>query len=352
MEAEQKLCKFLDECQENIYNISREGNLREIIKEKLDCLSIRKALDPQDKPKDIFSVIQFDKIIKYFFEKAGLTSSEQGYIITKLLKYNSDIIYSEPYSYADGVIASQKNKEVIAFYKQYLNRIVKEYLGHESCGYEKKALEQKVQDDEKERLKQVQLYTTVQDFLNKEKKTEEDYLKITSVLKKLKVPGFMIQSFLSYQGYEKKQAQPLHLEAFKRPIKQETKRSKKELKTALQSYLASENFDYANYEDVVSILRQLNYPETQITNVMYELFNKAIINYAYYKYIYKKYAMLYPKEPILKEILDMASAMMIPESEEDYIFWKNQIIALLEKMQGEAQTNDAYDLKRVYCPKK
>ena len=67
MEAEQELCEFLDECQENIYNISREGNLREIIKEKLDCLSIRKALDPQDKPKDIFSVIQFDKIIKYFF---------------------------------------------------------------------------------------------------------------------------------------------------------------------------------------------------------------------------------------------------------------------------------------------
>ena len=116
----------------------------------------------------------------------------------------------------------------------------------------------------------------------------------------------------------------------------------------MQNYQTMESFDYANYEDVVDILRELNYPETQITNVMYDLFNKATLNYAYYKYIYEKYAMLNPNDPTLKEILDMASAMMIPESIEDYTFWKDQIITMLEQMKDEAKTNEAYDLKRVY----
>ena len=58
--------------------------------------------------------------------------------------------------------------------------------------------------------------------------------------------------------------------------------------------------------------------------------------------------MLNPNDPTLKEILDMASAMMIPESIEDYIFWKEQILMMLDNIKGEAKTNEAYDLKRVY----
>ena len=300
--------------------------------------------------KENYILINFNGALEFIFNTYDFTEEEMGIILTTFLENNIKIINSKPYYYVEGIVGRKSYQEIVQDVKQCNPSFL--ILPNNTKEKYSEKLNEQIMSSEIKRKELVRTYGIILDFLTKEEKQEADYQNIYSILKSLQMPKFMIKIFLSYQGYEKKQAQPLHLEAFKRPIKQETKKSKKELKTALQSYLASENFDYANYEDVVSILRQLNYPETQITNVMYELFNKAIINYAYYKYIYKKYAMLYPKEPILKEILDMASAMMIPESEEDYIFWKNQIIALLEKMQGEAQTNDAYDLKRVYCPKK
>ena len=348
METEQKLIDICEKITESFGNVATAGTIEKVWA-TIDFRAIKEALTESKKMKKEFSLINFDKALKIIFIQHDFTPEEQGYLITKFLKYNADIIYSEPFSYVEGIVNAEKSKKAIELAKKLSHRTIENYFGEEiSPEYENQLLTEKIELQENKRLEQVQLYRTVQDFFDKEQKTEKDYLKLTSILKKLKVPSFMIHSFLKYQGYEKKKEQTFHFESFKKTVTEEPKRSKKELKSALQNYQTMESFDYANYEDVVGILRELNYSETQITNVMYDLFNKATMNYAYYKYIYEKYAMLNPNDPTLKEILDMASAMMIPESIEDYIFWKEQILAMFDNIKGEAKTNEAYDLKRVY----
>ena len=344
-ELEKRVIEICEISMNMAEEIPMDSAVEEMIQQKLMC--IKMALTEKENTIS-YALVEFNGTLEFILINFPFTADEKGIIITTLLKHNAKIIESEPYSYMMGI----KDKESC---QESINKVKATFMTSTVIfDSEKERLEKRLEKEivasEIERQQLVQKYSKVLDFLNKKQKPT--YQEIYSLLKSLKMPSSMIKIFLSYQGYEKKKEQTFHFESFKKTVIEEPKRSKKELKIALQKYQAMESFDYANYEDVVGILRELNYPETQITNVMYDLFNKATMNYAYYKYIYEKYAMLNPNDPTLKEILDMASAMMIPESIEDYIFWKEQILMMLDNIKGEAKTNETYDLKRVYRTKK
>ena len=344
-ELEEKVIRVCNETIDTIVMLPINQFTADIMCDELACLKY--ALDGKE-DEDWYCLIKFNGAIDFLFHTFDFTEKEKGDIITTFLRHNAKIVNSKPYYYVEGVVGEKSYQEIVCDMKKSSPGF--SFLPDTTKSKLEKRLDEQIISSEIERQELVQKYSKILDFLNK--KHKPTYQEIYSLLKSLKMPSSMIKIFLSYHGYEKKQVQSVHFESFKKTIEEEPKRSKKELKSALQKYQAMESFDYANYEDVVGILRELNYPETQITNVMYDLFNKATMNYAYYKYIYEKYAMLNPNDPILKEILDMASAMIIPESIEDYIFWKDQILAMLDNIKGEAKTNNIYDLKRVYRTKK
>ena len=139
-------------------------------------------------------------------------------------------------------------------------------------------------------------------------------------------------------------------------MKKEEKRvSKKELKMCLKEYYDEQDemkpFDFLYYEQVISILKQLNYSENHIVEIISVLLRNRIDNYSYYLYVVQKYAHQFPENHFLNEVREAWQNMVIPETEEDYDFYKEYILENISWMEQGLVGNYEYDLKRVYSKK-
>ena len=127
--------------------------------------------------------------------------------------------------------------------------------------------------------------------------------------------------------------------------------SKKILKKSLKEYYDENDplkeFDYIHYNKLVDLLRKLNFSENQVKDIMSTVYRNHVDNFSYYLYVYYKYQSIFPEDSILQEFQVVLQNLFIV-SEEDYLFYKEYILELIQKMEGKLLYSFDYDLKRVY----
>ena len=80
---------------------------------------------------------------------------------------------------------------------------------------------------------------------------------------------------------------------------------------------------------------------------MSTVYRNHIENFSYYLYVYQKYQFMFPEDYILQEF-QIAFQNLFIANEEDYLFYKEYLLELIQKMEGELVYSFDYDLKRVY----
>ena len=182
----------------------------------------------------------------------------------------------------------------------------------------------------------------------------QEFIKILNLLKDMNIPKTVRSSLLSYYN-SKLLTVPKQEKKIVPVIKKEEIResvvSKKILKKSLKEYYDEKDplkeFDYIHYNKLVDLLRKLNFSENQVKDIMSTVYRNHVDNFSYYLYVYYKYQSMFPEDSILQEFQVVLQNLFIV-SEEDYLFYKEYILELIQKMEGKLLYSFDYDLKRVY----
>ncbi len=181
-----------------------------------------------------------------------------------------------------------------------------------------------------------------------------DLHQILNILKNINIPKVIRSSLLSYynsKSLEIPKKENKVVPVVKKEEVSEVVVSKKNLKKSLKEYYDEKDplkeFDYIYYNKLVELLKKLNYSENQVKNIMSTVYRNHIENFSYYLYVYQKYQFMFPEDYILQEF-QIAFQNLFIANEEDYLFYKEYLLELIQKMEGELFYSFEYDLKRVY----
>ena len=124
--------------------------------------------------------------------------------------------------------------------------------------------------------------------------------------------------------------------------------SRKEARKQLAKYYdlstgeVSQKFDYANFKEVLMLLKKLNMVEERNNVVFLDLCRHALLNEAYFDYLYQKLQFQLPEEETLK-IIDEYLGELKNCNEEDALFWRREINNMLLSCAEQLQINFAYE---------
>lgn len=150
-------------------------------------------------------------------------------------------------------------------------------------------LEEIIMEDTVATNKVIEFYKEFKILLTQQNKTEEDYKKLKETMLNLRIPESSIEDTISYLKSRAKQL-PNKEEPTKTPVpkKQEVEKkpSRKTLRTDLANYYQPQKdieniFDYQDYLKVLALLKQLNYTEERVEEILEWLFLHAKKTFAY-----------------------------------------------------------------------
>lgn len=124
--------------------------------------------------------------------------------------------------------------------------------------------------------------------------------------------------------------------------------SRKEARKQLAKYYdlstgeVSQKFDYANFKEVLMLLKNLNMVEERNNVVFLDLCRHALLNEAYFDYLYQKLQFQLPEEETLK-LIDEYLGELKNCNEEDALFWRREINNMLLSYVEPLQINFAYE---------
>ena len=124
--------------------------------------------------------------------------------------------------------------------------------------------------------------------------------------------------------------------------------SRKEARKQLAKYYdlstgeVSQKFDYANFKEVLMLLKNLNMVEERNNVVFLDLCRHALLNEAYFDYLYQKLQFQLPEEETLK-LIDEYLGELKNCNEEDALFWRREINNMLLSYAEPLQINFAYE---------
>ena len=297
-------------------------------------------------------------LLQLVLDSGSLNEEEKGYIYYTFLDANFTVLNHPAYRY--------NNNFYYQLVKEYalsnaMNKDV--YYLLEKTNAQKLQLmkEMLVDQREKEYMDYIRVELAIYSKFFQAFSKIDAILEVKEAMMVLDLPIDVQESLLCYYDLlckERTAVQPLPV--FSQPkvnisTEEEPRLSKKELKSQLKEYFDEDDemkpFDFIHYEDVIVILKQLNYSEKHIIDIISVLLRNHMENYFYYFYICQKYMSQFPNGSLLQEVQDAWQSMIIPEKEEDYDFYKEYILANISSMEQDLVGNYDYDLKRVYSKK-
>lgn len=126
-----------------------------------------------------------------------------------------------------------------------------------------------------------------------------------------------------------------------------SKPSKKELKRQLDTLYkpnSEEPFDYINYRELLEILKNLNYADSVVINILSGCNQNCIQNYSYYQLVYERMLFMGKDKEALEELKYYLQSMFIC-TDEDYECAKTEVIKTLDKHAGYTAQNFDYEME-------
>ena len=299
------------------------------------------------------TIEEFDNII-YFLNISGLTEEEQGKIYFLILKANYEVISSIKTMFNTKHLMKKITPlgiESIIFKEDgNFSYVVQE---KQDVGLTKAILPIYLNqyNEEVEQRKKVYLR-----LFNIFEEPSQEIYPLLQIINDLHLPKRINTALLNLYTYQIKnerteiRVQKNTPKVILTPPKT-SNITKKELKKALKMYYDENDifklFDYKNYNTLINILKELNYPEKQIEYIMANIARSHAENFYYYQYVYQKFCDLYPNSHLIKEVNEIICNMFIV-NDEDYVFYKEYLLEILTKMAGDIQYSYSFDIKKVY----
>ena len=296
--------------------------------------------------------------IKEILSHTTLGSKERGYILLILLENNLKITDCENaaiFNYrlhmeecrALGIKSQSGFLSMLNFFD---NELFTDKQESQNLVMRHK-LEEMIKRDAEATKKVIEHYKEFKKLITQQDKTEESYKKLKEIMHNLEIPDSLIEDMMDYLKKEKKQApqkeEPKKIPAVK---KQEVvkKPSKKVLRADLAKYYQPQNdmenvFDYQNYLKVLALLKQLNYTEERVEEILEWLFVHAKKTVSYFTYLYDKLKYSQHNKELLEEIDFYLSNMWIC-NDEDYGCAKETVINLLNSVPDTTIKNYQYEM--------
>lgn len=303
---------------------------------------------------------EFDKIEEILLHTT-LNKKERGYIFLKLLENNLQITNSKQsviFNY--GLHAEELKSLGIGSQSGFLAMI--NSLDDELFTEKKETrnpilrhrLEEIIMEDTVATNKVIEYYKEFKILLAQQNKTEEDYKKLKETMLNLRIPESSIEDTISYLKSREKQL-PNKEEPTKTPVpkKQEVEKkpSRKALRTDLANYYQPQKdieniFDYQDYLKVLTLLKQLNYTEERVEEILEWLFLHAKKTFAYFAFLYDKLKYNKHNKELLEEIDFYLSNMWIC-NDEDYECAKEMVLSLFYSIPEITIKNYQYEMALI-----
>lgn len=296
-------------------------------------------------------------LLQLVFDSLSFTEEEKGYIYYSFLESNYEALNHPIYRYNNEVYYQLIKDSVLS---NAINKDIYYFLNANNPKRLHEIKETLVMERDQKFMEYIHQELAIYQRFFQAFSKNDAVAELKEVMDEMDLPIGVQESLLIYyhQLYKERvfvKSSPVSKPSKVNTLLEEPKISKKELKMQLKEYYDEQDemkpFDFIHYEQVVSILKELNYSEKHITQIISVLLRNHVDNYSYFVYIFQKYAARFPNNHLLEEVKEAWQSMVILESDEDYDFYKNYILENISLMEQDLFGNFDYDLQRVYSKK-
>lgn len=279
--------------------------------------------------------------------------SQKCFVSAKLLEQNFAILNTEGIATVD-YYGLYENSICQKYDQHTLEKLISIYLQNPDSELIendlKKLMACYVSKNDKKSLTIRKYYEKLKSFTEKER-TELDYVEAKNNLQNLNIPDSISEYCLGYYklqakkvSKEKQNYQTIPKKIVSSPI---TKPSKKELKRQLDAIYnpnSEEPFDYINYRELLKILKNLNYADSVVENILSGCNQNYVQNYSFYQLTYTRMLCYVKDKEALEELKYYLQSMFIC-SDEDYECAKTEVIKILDKHAGYMAQSFNYEME-------
>ncbi|MBR1748958.1 MAG: hypothetical protein IJ743_04085 [Bacilli bacterium] len=316
----------------------------------LEVSSLYDLLLENGKCNDIIE--RFSFLNHVFVRYCHLNLVEKGYIFSMIQRHNVAKMSSMHFTSCPiGDADVQEAFHLDSSQEAYELRM-KYFFQKEQLTSDQIRIIDKIIDRNKRIQKQMASYIEIYEyFVSKRIHQEEDYVLITNQMMVLLMPDSLIKAFVAYyQSLDLKYTNEKKSVEKAIPVQQKEEKvipsvSRTSLKKSL-SEMSQKDFSYKNYEDLLKVLKGLNYPDEKNHEILKSVFETAQKDPYYYDYILRKAIFENGNDENLNDILFLlynADHSDIEECIEILDF----IRSICDESFQDIMKKDEYDLVRM-----
>lgn len=241
-------------------------------------------------------------LLQLVFDSLSFTEEEKGYIYYSFLEANYNVLNDPTYRYHNDVYYQLvKDYDIHNAMKKVLNTNDPKRL-HEM---KEKLVMERNQKFMEYIYQELAIYKRFFQVFS----MNDAVLQLKEVMNEFDFPIGVQESLLCYYRllYQKRVSEkilPVSNLPEVKPVLEEPKISKKELKMQLKEYYDEDDemkpFDFIHYEQVISILKQLNYSENHIIQIISVLLRNHVDNYSYFFLYFSEICSAISRESFIK----------------------------------------------------
>lgn len=286
----------------------------------------------------------WDTIELLLFDICRLDEREVGFVLDKIMKYNFSVNDQD-----DNLLIRYEVFEDKGINEYEADRMLQDYYNEKLDDEEKDLIENILISQEKDNQSIKDGYKVIESFSKKRNHSKLEYDKLSLALRTIYMPARLIQAYKVYfEAKEKDEVldTPITTESTKK-IDNENKDvkipSKRELKNRLNQLYHPESldeyFDMKDFEEVLTIVKQLSISDERVKIILNDLYRCAIRNDRYYEHIINKLEYTEKRKEKMKEIAEIKEMLLDDEI-------KDEANQLLEDLYGhEMITSFDYEAK-------
>lgn len=299
-----------------------DDELVDILKRLEDVINLNQTNSKVHKFLDNYSTIEI-----LLFEGCKFNKDEAGFIMDKVLQYNSSIKNDD-----NNVVITYEAFEELGINKKQTDVLLHFYNNGKLYYKDKNFIRKIIESEKKKRKPMKDAYIFVSDFINKRTHLDEEYLKFKEALKTLLVTDNLIDASLNF--YRKKEvlkSEEKEIKIFHKPEKIQIpsrKVLKEELGKLYHPDAKEPYFDLKDINEVLKLLKLLSISDERAKIILNDLYRNAIKNKNYYNYLVNKIKFMNNHPEMIKEIEELRS--MDEDSELDFGEWLDELYSHLE----------------------
>lgn len=293
----------------------------------------------------------YDFLNQFFDLYCQLSLVEKGYIFSLLQTHNVLMLENSGFTYPSvrlqdvmGYFNLSSSEKAIELYDKY-------YYHKENLSKDELEKFQAISFANKARQFHLSRYIRLHKlFIAKQVRCEDDYA-IVNTMKIIGIPNSLIDAFVAYyrsldSNYNNEKKSIVEV----KPVQKKEEKvvpsvSRTSLKKRLNE-LVQKEFSYHNYDELLRVLKGLNYPEDKNHEILKNVFEHAKRNHYYYNYILRKVIFENPDNNDLDFILTFMANSNSLEIEDMECFLE-EVQSICDENFKNIMKKDDYDRMRM-----